>query len=56
MKYSVKSKDALHISCAIEAVCDYFITTDNEILKKYKAGEIKVCSPIEFINILEDFL
>ena len=56
MKFGVKSKDALHISCAIEAACDYFITTDDEILKKYKTGEIKVCSPIEFINIWEDFL
>jgi len=56
VKIGVKSKDALHISCAIEAACDYFITTDNEILKKYRTGEIKVCSPVEFINIWEDFL
>ena len=56
MKYGVKSKDALHISCAIEAKCDYFITTDDGILRKYRNGDIKVCSPIEFINIWEDFL
>ena len=56
MKFGVKSKDALHISCAIAAECDYFITTDDEILKKYKTGDIKVCSPVEFINIWEDFL
>ena len=56
MKFGVKSKDALHISCAIEAKCDYFITTDDGILKKYKNGEISVCSPIEFINIWEDIL
>jgi len=56
MRYGVKSKDALHISCAIEATCEYFITTDDEILKKYKTGAINVCSPIEFINIWEDFL
>jgi predicted nucleic acid-binding protein len=56
MGFGVKSKDALHISCAIEAECDYFITTDNGILKKYKTGEIKVCSPVEFINIWGDFL
>jgi predicted nucleic acid-binding protein len=55
MIFGIKSKDALHISCAIEAACDYFITTDDEILKKYKTGEIKVCSPVEFINIWEDF-
>ena len=56
MKYGVNAKDALHISCAIEAACDYFITTDDRILKKYRTGEIKVCSPVEFINIWEDFL
>ena len=56
MKFDVKSKDALHISCAIEAACDYFITTDDGILKKCKSGEIIVCSPVEFINIWEDFL
>jgi hypothetical protein len=37
-------------------MCDYFITTDDGILKRYRNGEIEVCSPIEFINILEDFL
>jgi len=56
MNYGVKAKDALHISCAIEAGCDYFITTDDGILRKYRTGGIKVCSPIEFINIWEDFL
>jgi predicted nucleic acid-binding protein len=55
MKCGIKSKDALHISCAMEAKCDFFITTDDDILKKYKSGDIKVCSPIEFINIWEDF-
>lgn len=55
MKYGVKAKDALHISCAIEAGCDCFITTDDGILRKYKNGNIKVCSPIEFINLWEDF-
>ena len=53
MKFGLKSKDALHIASAIEANCDYFITTDDDIIKKYKTEEIKVCSPIEFINILE---
>jgi predicted nucleic acid-binding protein len=56
MKYGVKAKDALHIACAIEAKCDFFITTDNGILKKYKNGDIKTCSPVEFINIWEDLL
>ena len=56
MKYGVKAKDALHIACAIEAKCDFFITTDSGILKKYKNGGIKICSPVEFINIWEGSL
>jgi predicted nucleic acid-binding protein len=56
IKCGIKSKDALHISCATEAECDYFITTDDGILKKYKIGDINVCSPVEFINFWEDYL
>jgi predicted nucleic acid-binding protein len=56
IKYGIRAKDALHISCAIEAKCDYFITTDDGILKKYRANDIHVCSPIQFITIEEDFL
>jgi len=56
MRCGVKAKDALHISCAIEAGCDYFITTDDGILKKLKNSDITICSPVEFINIWEDFL
>jgi hypothetical protein len=28
--------DVLHIACAITAAADYFLTTDDEILKKAK--------------------
>jgi predicted nucleic acid-binding protein len=56
IRCGVQAKDALHISCAIEAKCDYFITTDDDILRKYKTGDIKVCSPVEFITIWENFL
>ena len=53
MKCGVKANDALHLACAIAAGCDYFITTDDGILKKCNIGEINVCSPIEFITIWE---
>lgn len=50
-KYNVKSKDALHLACAIYLKCDYFITTDETIIKKMcKFERIKVLNPIEFIN------
>ena len=50
----LKSKDALHIACAIEGKVEYFLTTDDKILKKGKhIKEIKIIDPIEFIKILE---
>jgi len=54
VKIGLKSKDALHIACAIEGKAEYFITTDDKILKKTKGlKEIKVIDPIQFIKILE---
>ena len=32
-KTGIKHKDACHIACAILSKCDYFITTDNRLLK-----------------------
>jgi len=49
----VKNKDAAHLACAIKAECDYFITTDDFVLKRFSGKEIKVCSPIEFLTIYE---
>jgi len=49
----IKNKDAIHLACAIEAECDYFLTTDDGILKRYAEKDIKVCSPVEFITVYE---
>jgi len=50
----IKSKDALHIACAIFSKSDYFITTDDSILKKLKDfDEITVIDPINFIRSIE---
>jgi predicted nucleic acid-binding protein len=54
MKSGIKNKDAIHISCALEAKCDYFITTDDKILKNYKGNDIIICSPINFISDWEE--
>lgn len=51
---NVKSKDALHVACAIAGKCNYFLTTDDEILKKLTdLEEINVINPLTFISILE---
>jgi len=54
MECGIKSKDAIHIACAITAGSNYFITTDDELVKKYTGNEIIICGPIDFINILEE--
>nr|WP_259066308.1 hypothetical protein [Mucilaginibacter sp. X4EP1] len=54
-KMGIKAKDALHLACAIVANSEYFLTTDDFIQKKmFRSDEIKVLSPIEFINIIEE--
>ncbi|WP_456325807.1 type II toxin-antitoxin system VapC family toxin [Desulfonauticus submarinus] len=54
MRIGLKSKDALHIACAIEGKAEYFLSTDDKILKKGKhVREIKIIDPIEFVKILE---
>jgi predicted nucleic acid-binding protein len=54
MESHIKNKDAIHIACAIEAGCDYFITTDDSLIKKYTGNEILICNPVDFIKILEE--
>jgi len=55
--YRVKPKDAIHIASAIFAHCDYFLTTDRQLLKKVSSlKEIRTINPIDFIQILEDKL
>jgi predicted nucleic acid-binding protein len=47
----VKPKDALHLSCAIAAECEYFVTTDDEILKRGKNVEgIAVLDPTSLVR------
>jgi len=52
--YRVKPKDAIHIASAIFAHCDYFLTTDRQLLKKVSSlEEIRTINPIDFVQILE---
>ncbi len=54
MKRGIKNADALHIACAIERKCDYFITTDARLIRKSIEG-IKLVNPIDFIRETEEF-
>jgi len=51
IKKGIKPKDSLHLACAIEAKCDYFITTDNKILNK-SIESIIIIDPIDFVKRL----
>lgn len=47
----IKKTDSLHIACAIYAQANYFLTTDDVILKKDKhIQNIKIIDPIGFIK------
>jgi len=47
--HGLKTKDALHVACAIYAKADYFITTDDKVLNK-NIGLIDIISPIDYIS------
>jgi predicted nucleic acid-binding protein len=49
----IKPKDALHMACAKEAGCEYFLTTDKKLLNAPVDG-INVISPIELVERMED--
>lgn len=48
----IKAMDALHIACAIFSESDFFITTDDRVLK-YHPEEIAIVTPGEFIRRME---
>lgn len=49
MEHGIKSADALHVACAVLAKCDFFITTDDRLLK-YQPKEVQIVTPGEFIR------
>lgn len=51
MKHGIKKMDSLHLACAIKANTDYFLTTDDGIIKKAKyIKNIQIVDPIGFIK------
>ena len=53
---AVKPRDALHLACAETAVCDYFITCDDALIKGLQRGrrvpelKVKAINPVEFMR------
>ncbi len=52
VKTGVKSLDALHVASALLAGSDYFVTTDDRLLK-YTTDKIQIVTPGELIRRLE---
>jgi predicted nucleic acid-binding protein len=47
----LKAKDALHIACAIAGECTYFVTTDDDILKRrLDVHDITLIDPTAFVR------
>ena len=53
MMLGIKHNDALHIACAVEQKCKYFITTDNALTNK-TVVDIIIINPIDFVREMED--
>lgn len=50
----LRSKDALHVACAVEAGCDYFVTTDDNLLRKLtQYTRITAVDPSAFVRSTE---
>lgn len=52
MRTGIKEKDAYHVACAVMAECNYFVTTDDRLLK-YQSEKIKLVTKGEFIRRME---
>ena len=53
MEKGIRVNDALHIGCAMESQCEYFITTDTGLTNK-KIEKIQIINPIDFIRKMEE--
>jgi len=52
MESGIKNEDALHIACAMEKRCEYYITTDDRLTNKSIEG-IEIINPIDFVRKTE---
>jgi predicted nucleic acid-binding protein len=46
----LRAKDALHIACAVAANCEFFLTTDDIVVKRMRGfSKIMVMDPTQFV-------
>jgi predicted nucleic acid-binding protein len=51
-RQGLSDKDALHVACAIAGACDWFLSTDDRLLR-LKDDRIKMMNPTEFLLLWE---
>ncbi len=50
----VRSKDALHVACAVAAECRFFVTTDDRLLRCLSGyTRVEVIDPTSFVRLTE---
>jgi predicted nucleic acid-binding protein len=54
IKQGITMKDATYLACAVKAGCDYFLTTDDILIRRYNGETIKVRTPLTFLKDMED--
>jgi predicted nucleic acid-binding protein len=55
LKFGVNSKDAIHVAAAILGEADYFLTTDDRLLKKMAGTkDIKAINPVDLVEVIDE--
>ncbi len=55
VKIGLSAKDALHVASAVEGEADYFVTTDDKLLKRLALStEIRAINPIDIAGLIDE--
>ncbi|MCB1779343.1 MAG: PIN domain protein [Candidatus Competibacteraceae bacterium] len=55
VQIGLSAKDALHVACAIEGQADYFVTTDDKLIKKLAPFRaMKAINPVDLVGLVDE--
>ncbi|HMQ97094.1 MAG TPA: hypothetical protein PKC42_03280 [Candidatus Nanoperiomorbaceae bacterium] len=55
IQIGLSAKDALHVACAIEGQADYFVTTDDKLIKKLVPfNAMKALNPVDLVGLIDE--
>jgi predicted nucleic acid-binding protein len=49
-KRGIKAKDSIHLACAYESSCNFFVTMDRRVLKETSIGRLRIVDPVAFLS------